>query len=73
MAPSPIMHYRVTPAPGKTVYLYCKIGYASGMFMEALDENSAKQLMSKFKYTEIGVKGEKAKMNYKEYYDKLYK
>ncbi len=73
ISPSPIVHYRVTAAPGKTVYLLCRIGYTSGMFMEVLDEAQAKPLMAKFKYTEIGVKGVKAKMDYKAYYDKLYK
>jgi hypothetical protein len=72
-SPSPIMHYRVTHAPGKTVYLFCRIGYTSGMFMEAMDEARAKPLVSEFKYTEIEVKGAKANMDYKSYYDKLYK
>ncbi len=73
MAPSPIMHYRVTPAPGKTVFLLCRVGYTSGMFIEPLDAQRAHELMSSFKYTEIEVKGEKAKMDYRQYYDKLYK
>ena len=73
ISPSPMMHYRVTSAPGKTVYLFCRMGYASGMFMEAMDEARAKPLVSQFKYTEIEVKGAKAKMDYKAYYDKLYK
>jgi hypothetical protein len=73
ISPSPMMHYRVTPAPGKTIYLFCRMGYASGMFMEAMDEAQAKTLVSQFKYTEIGVKGGKANMDYKAYYDKLYK
>lgn len=72
-APSPLMHYRVTPAPGKTVYLYCRVGYASGMFMETIDAERARSLMQEFKYTEIEVKGEKAKMDYRQYYDNLYK
>jgi hypothetical protein len=73
MAPSPIMHYRVTPAPGKTVFLLCRMGYASGMFIEPLNAQRAHELMSSYKYTEIEVKGEKAKMDYKQYYDNLYK
>jgi len=72
MAPSPIMHYRVTPAPGKTIYLLCRVGYASGMFIESIDAQRARELMSRFKYTEIESKGLKAKMNYKEHYDRLY-
>jgi hypothetical protein len=72
MAPSPIMHYRVTPTPGKTVYLLCRVGYASGMFIEPIDAQRARELMSQYRYTEIEQKGEKAKMNYKEYYDRLY-
>jgi hypothetical protein len=73
MSPSPIMHYRVTPAPGKTVYLLCRMGYASGMFIEPIDAERARELMSQYRYTEIEVRGEKAKMDYREYYDKLYK
>lgn len=72
-AGSPIMHYRVPPAPGKTVYLYCWMGHTSGMFMEAMDEARAKLLGGRFKYTEIEVKGAKANMDYKAYYDKLYR
>jgi len=73
ISPSPMMHYRVTSAPGKTVYLFCRMGYASGMFMEAMDEARAKPLVSQFKYTEIEVKGAKANRDYKSYYDQLYK
>jgi hypothetical protein len=73
VSPSPLLHFRVTPAPGKTVYLNCKAGYTSGMFMTTLDEDAAKALIAKLKYTEIGKKGEKAKMDYKAYYDNLYK
>jgi hypothetical protein len=73
VSPSPVMHYRVISAPGKTFYLFCRIGYTSGLFMEAMDEAQAKPLLSKFKYTEIAVKGAKAKMDYKAYYDKLYR
>lgn len=73
LSPSPMMHYRVTPAPGKTVYLFCRMGYTSGMFMEAMDEAQARPLVSQFKYTEIAVKGAKANRDYKAYYDQLYK
>lgn len=73
IAPSPIMHYRVLHAPGQTVFLFCRIGYASGLFMERIDEARAQQLLSQYKYTEIGVKGAKAKMDYKAHYDKLYR
>jgi hypothetical protein len=73
LSPSPVMHYRVTSAPGKTVYLFCRMGYTSGLFMEAMDEARAKPLVSQFKYTEIEVKGAKANMDYKAYYDKLYR
>jgi hypothetical protein len=38
-----------------------------------MDEARAKPLVSEFKYTEIEVKGAKANMDYKSYYDKLYK
>jgi hypothetical protein len=73
ISPSPVMHYRVRPARGQTVYLFCRIGYASGMFMEVMDEARAKPLTAQYKYTEIEVKGAKAKMDYKAYYEKLYK
>lgn len=72
MAPSPIMHYRVTPAPGKTVYLLCRVGYASGMFIEPVDVQRARELMSQYQYTEIEAKGKKTKMNYRDYYDRLF-
>lgn len=71
--PSPLMHYRVIPAPGKTVYLLCRIGYTTGMFIEALDEARAQALLAEYRYTEIEVKGKKLAMNYKDYYDKLYR
>lgn len=73
MSPSPIMHYRVLAAPGKTVYLHCKMGFASGIYMEVLDEARARQFMAQFKFTEIELKGQKAKMDYKTYYNNLYK
>jgi hypothetical protein len=73
ISPSPIMHYRALAAPGKTIYLYCKMGYASGTYIEVIDEKRAKQLMGQFKFTEIELKGQKAKMNYKTYYNNLYK
>jgi len=73
ISPSPLMHYRVVPAPGKTVYLLCKLGYASGLFMQAIEEADATVLMAKYKFTEITIKGQKAKMDYRDYYDKLFK
>lgn len=73
MSPRPVMHYRVTPSPGKTVFLLCRMGYASGTFIEPVDAQRAREFMSQYRYTEIELKGEKAKMNYREYYDKLYR
>jgi hypothetical protein len=73
IAPSPMMHYRVLPMPGKTVYLLCKIGYASGLFIEPMEEPAALQLIANSKYTDIALKGQKAKMDYKAYYDNLYR
>lgn len=73
MSPSPLMHYRVQSRPGKTAYLFCKVGYTTGMFMEEIDGHKAVELMKEFKYTEIEVQNQKAKMNYKDYYDNLYK
>lgn len=72
-APGPLMHYRVQHAPGETVYLFCRVGYASGMFMERMDEKRARELMAEFRYTDIEIKNQKAKMDYREYYDKLYR
>ena len=43
-----------------------------GMFMELIDEAQARTMMATFQMTDIEVKGKKAKMNYKDYYDKLY-
>ena len=73
MSPSPIMHYRVQDSPGKTAYLFCKFGYTTGIFMEEIDEHKAVELMQEFKYTKIEVKNQKTTMNYKDYYDNLYK
>lgn len=72
VSPSPLVHYRVMPAPGKTIYLLIKVGYTTGLFMAPVDEAEAKPLISQFKCTDIEIKDRKAKMNYKEYYDKLF-
>jgi hypothetical protein len=72
VSPSPMVHYRVLPSPGKTIYLYIKVGYASGLFMVPIEEAEAKAMMAEFKQTDIELKGQKAKMNYKDYYDKLF-
>ena len=73
MSPSPLMHYRVQSQQGNTVYLFCKVGYTTGMFIEDIDEHKAVELMQVFKYTEIGIEHQKAKMNYRDYYNNLYK
>ncbi len=73
MSPSPLMHYRFQSRPGKTAYLFCKVGYTTGMFIEEIDEHKARELIKQFTYTEIEVKNQKTKMNYKTYYDNLYK
>jgi hypothetical protein len=73
MSPSPLMHYRVQDRAGNTVYLFCKVGYASGMFIEEIDEKKAAEFMQEYKFTQIEVENQKAKINYKDYYDKLYK
>ena len=72
ISPSPMMHYRVLPSPGKTVYLQVKIGYTTGLFMAPIEEQEAKPLMAAYKFTDIDSKDQKAKMNYKEYYDRLF-
>jgi hypothetical protein len=72
VSPSPLVHHRLMPAPGQTVYLYIKVGYTTGLFMSPLPEAEAKALMAEYKFTEIGIKGKKAKMDYKAYYDKLF-
>lgn len=68
----PIMHYRLQDNPGKTVYLFCRMGYASGMFIEKIDAEKAAELMKQFKYMEIGIKNRKTKINYRDYYNKMY-
>ncbi|HEU4767480.1 MAG TPA: hypothetical protein VFS77_08890 [Pyrinomonadaceae bacterium] len=72
VSPSPLVHYRVMPSPGKTIYLFIKVGYTTGLFIEPIDEVPAKALIATFQKTDIAIKGKKAKMNYKDYYDKLY-
>jgi cellobiose-specific phosphotransferase system component IIB len=66
------MHYRVQERPGENVYLFCKMGYTTGMFIEEIDKVTAENLMDKFKFMEISVNDNKTKINYKDYYDKLY-
>ncbi|MBL3591408.1 MAG: hypothetical protein JMN24_16715 [gamma proteobacterium endosymbiont of Lamellibrachia anaximandri] len=73
MSPSPLTHFRVLHNPGKTIYLFCHMGYTTGIFIKEIDEEKAKALMQTFKYTEIAVKGARAKMDYKQYYDNLYR
>lgn len=73
MSPSPITHLRVSGRAGDTVYMFCHMGYASGIYMDEIDEAQAQSLMQTFKYTEIDVKGARAKMDYKIYYDTLYR
>ena len=68
----PIMHYRVQNRPSENVYLFCKMGYSTGLFIEEIDRIEALNLIEEFKYMEIGLKGKKTNINYKDYYDKLY-
>ena len=72
VSPSPLVHYRVMPSPGKTLYLLIKVGYTTGMFIEVIDEAQAKAMIGVFQQTDIEIKGKKAKMNYKDYYDRMY-
>ncbi|MEW5775075.1 MAG: hypothetical protein AB1916_16275 [Thermodesulfobacteriota bacterium] len=72
MSPSPVMHHRINQRGGQTVYLYCNVGYASGMYMEEITAERAAELMATYKYTEIERKGVKTPVNYKDHYDKLY-
>ncbi len=69
----PLMHYRVMNRPGETVYLHCKVGYTTGMFIEEIDRGTAEEMMRRFKYMDIEVVGKKTEINYKDYYDNLYK
>jgi hypothetical protein len=69
----PLMHYRVVNRPGETVYLYCKMGYTTGMFIEEIDRRTAEEMMERFKYMDIEVVGKKTEINYKDFYDNLYK
>lgn len=73
MSPSPLNHFRVRENFGENVYLFFKMGYTSGIYLEEISKEKAKELMKSFKYTEIGIKGKKAKMDYKQYYNNLYK
>ena len=73
ISPSPIMHYRIQNLPGKITYLFCRLGYTTGSFIEEIQEGQAVEFMKKFKYTDIEMRNQKAKMNYKDYYDRLYK
>jgi hypothetical protein len=70
--PDPLMHHHVSPWHGNVVYVLCKIGYTSGMFMEILDAPRARELMAKFKYTQITAPV-KAKKDYKAFYENLYR
>jgi hydrogenase maturation factor len=73
MSPSPLTHLRISGRAGETVYVFCHMGYASGIYMEEIDEATARNHMQEFKYTEIDVKNAKAKMDYKAYYENLYR
>jgi hypothetical protein len=72
VSPSPLVHYRVMPSPGKKLYLLIKVGYTTGLFIEPIEEARAMALIAAFQMTDIEIKGKKAKMNYKDYYDRLY-
>jgi hypothetical protein len=72
VSPSPMVHHRVMPSPGKTIYLLIKVGYTTGLFMTPIEAAEAKALIGQFRQTDIEIKGQKAKMNYKDYYDKLF-
>ena len=49
------------------------MGYASGIYMDEINEDAAKKYMQEFKYTEIDVKNTKANMDYRAYYDHLFR
>ena len=68
----PLMHYRVQGRAGETVYLYCRMGYSTGIFMEEISKKQAREYMQTYNYTEIDVKGAKTKTDYREYYDNMY-
>ena len=69
---SPLMNYPLDPRPGRTVYLLCRMGYASGIFMEEIDVQRARELMGEFRYTVIDNPGQKAHRDFREYYRQLY-
>ncbi|MCU7809643.1 MAG: hypothetical protein KZQ77_00195 [Candidatus Thiodiazotropha sp. (ex Notomyrtea botanica)] len=73
MSPGPLTHLRVNGRAGETVFIFCHMGYASGIYMEEIDEITARSYMKDFKYTEIDIKNAKAKMDYKQYYNNLYR
>jgi len=68
----PQMHFRVIGRSGETVYLLCRMGYTTGIFIEELTEDRAAELRTRYKYAEIGLKGQTVDTNYKTFYDKLY-
>ena len=39
--------------------------------MEPIDEAQARTMIAAFQMTDIEIKGKKAKMNYKDYYDRM--
>ncbi|WP_136809479.1 hypothetical protein [Desulfosediminicola flagellatus] len=69
----PLMHYRVQDRPGETVYLYCKVGYTTGLFIEEIDHETAHTMMQSFKYMDISKTGKKLNVDYRDFYDNLYK
>lgn len=69
---SPMMNFPLDKRPGSTVYLYGRVGYTSGIFMEEIQEAQARQLMSEFRYTVIDNPGQKAHRDFRVYYKELY-
>ncbi len=72
MSRSPLMNFPLDGRPGSTVYLYCRVGYTSGIFMEEIKEAQARELMGEFRYTVIDNPGQKAHRDFRVYYKELY-
>ena len=65
-------HFRLKNREGKTIYLLCSVGNP-GILVEKIDEQKATELMEELNYVTIGVKNKKSDVNFKTYYDNLYK
>lgn len=71
MAPN-FQHFSLNGRAGETVYLLSWMNF-DGMRLEEIDEQKGQELIKKYQYTEIAVKDRKASVDYRTYFDNLYK